>query len=75
LNFEYNGKLILSERLDILWEVTDIFSLLVWIGLQQVQISGAHPLVILMADLDNAYKFWKVDTENGPAFVFGSVSS
>jgi hypothetical protein len=47
---------------------------LVITGLQQVKISGSHPLVVLMADLDNAYKFWKVETKNGPAFIFGSVS-
>ncbi|KAI8099290.1 beta galactosidase [Halteromyces radiatus] len=42
-------------------------------GLIIIQITNIdNPLTILVADLDNAYQFWRLDTHNGPAFVFGS---
>ncbi|KAI8066617.1 glycoside hydrolase superfamily [Gongronella butleri] len=42
-------------------------------GLFPIEITHAgKPLTILVADLKNAYHMWRLDTRNGPAFVFGS---
>ncbi|KAI8072326.1 glycoside hydrolase superfamily [Gongronella butleri] len=41
-------------------------------GVSAIQITNVtQPLTVLVADIKNAYQFWRLDTRHGPAFIFG----